>query len=331
MPEFPAAVQDLLARQDNVVTRAQLLEHGVSCSAVRWNAGRAWRVVLPQVFGIGREQPSPRQRQIAALLWAGPRSVLSGATAARLHGITSADPLSRVHVLVPAPQTSRTSGFAEVRRTLLHDPSTVRRGPLRLSSPARSAVDAARAARTEDARSAILIEAVQRGIATLDDLEEWVLRLRPRDAVPLRKPLAEAASGAWSVPEADLLDLVAISTVLSVAWANPLLTTTAGDRLTTPDVWFDDVALAVMVHSRRHHSEADQWDDTVERDGDLVAAGVVVAGVTPRRLRRQPDAVLTRLERAYLIAAARPRPGIRATPRHLLQHPKTPATARYSS
>ena len=189
MPEFPAAVQDLLARQDNVVTRAQLLEHGVSYPAVRWNAGRAWRVVLPQVFGIGREPPSARQRQIAALLWAGPRSVLSGATAARLHGITSADPLARVHVLVPAPQSSRTSGFAEIRRSLLHDPGTVVRGPLRLSSPARSAVDAARAARTEDARSAILIEAVQRGIATLDDLEEWVLRLRPRDAVPLRGPL----------------------------------------------------------------------------------------------------------------------------------------------
>jgi hypothetical protein len=56
------ALLDLLARQDGVVTRAQLLEHEVSYPAVRWNAGRAWRVILPQVFGVFREQPSVRQR-----------------------------------------------------------------------------------------------------------------------------------------------------------------------------------------------------------------------------------------------------------------------------
>jgi hypothetical protein len=319
VPEFTPALLDLLARQDGVVTRAQLLEHEVSYPAVRWNAGRTWRVILPQVFGVFREQPSVRQRQIAALLWAGPSSVLSGATAARLHGVTSADPRDRVHVLVPAPQVSRASGFAEVRRTLIHDGAVVARGPLRLSSPARAVVDAARVARGHDARAAILIEAVQRGVTTIDDVQEWVLRLRPRDAAPLRGPLADAASGAWSVPESELLELVATSTVLPAPWANPVLTGPGGERLTTPDVWFDDVAFAVMVHSRRHHSEGDQWDDTVEKDGDLVAARVVVAGVTPRRLRQQPEAVLRRLERTYLAARGRPRPPVLATPRHLLQ------------
>ncbi|HSF97084.1 MAG TPA: hypothetical protein VLA55_00215 [Ornithinibacter sp.] len=327
MPEFPPAVQALLARQDNVITRAQLLEHGMTYPTIRWNAGRGWRVVLPHVFGMSRERPTPRQRQIAALLWAGSGSVLSGATAARLHGVTSADPLARVHLLLPAPLSSRTSGFAEVRRTLLHDPGTVVRGPLRLSSPARAAVDAARAARAQDARSAILIETVQRGIATLDDLSEWVHRLRPRDAAPLHAPLAEAASGAWSVPESELLDLVAGSVVLPVAWANPMLTQPSGAALTTPDVWFDDVAMAVMVHSHRYHSQGDQWDDTVDKDGDLVAAGVVVAGITPRRLRERPDAVIARLERAYLASRARPRPDVRAVPRHLMTlHPSIPGS-----
>jgi hypothetical protein len=319
MPEFTPELLDLLARQDGVVTRAQLLEHGVSYPAVRWNAGRVWRVILPQVFGIFREQPTVRQRRVAALLWAGPRSVLSGATAARLHGVTSADPRDRVHVLVPAPQVSRSSGFAEVRRTVIHDGGVVRRGPLRLSSPARAVVDAARVTRGHDARAAILIEAVQRGITTIDDLHEWVLRLRPRDAAPLHGPLADAASGAWSVPESELLDLVATSTVLPGPWANPGLTGPAGERLTTPDAWFDDVAFAVMVHSHRHHSEGEQWDDTVDKDGGLVALGVVVAGVTPRRMRQHPGAVLLRLEQSYLAARARPRPPVRATPRHLLQ------------
>ena len=317
MTDLAAVVRDLLARQDGVVTREQLREVGFTEAAIRWHAGRGWRVVLPGVFLMTRDNPRPRQRLVAGLLWAGERSVLSGPTAASLHGITSSGAHDRVHLLVPAPLASRRSGFAQVRRTVLHDDGIRARGPLRLSSPARAAVDAARAARTPDARSAILIEAVQREITTVDDLAEWVHRLRPRDAAALRLPLEAAASGAWSVPEAELLDLVATSRDLPDAWANPGLRRADGTPLTTPDVWFDDVAMAVMVHSRRYHSSPDDWDDTVDADGDLVAAGVVVAGVTPHRVSTSPTEVLRRLERAHAAARARPRPGVVATPRHL--------------
>lgn len=317
MPEFSPTLRDLLARQDGVVTRAQLRSHGVTDAAIRWNGGRGWRVLLPGVFLLTREPPRPRQRLVAGLLWAGDRSVLAGPTAAAQHGITSADPRERVHLLVPSPLSSRRSGFAEVRRTLLHDHAVVTRGPVRLCSPARAAVDAARTARTVDARTAILIEAVQRRLCSIDDLAEWVHRLRPRDAARLHAPLDAAASGAWSVPEAELLDLVAASHVLPDVWANPHLTTAAGVPLTTPDAWFDDVGMAVMVHSRRFHSSPGDWDETVDADGDLVAAGVVVVGVTPHRIRTSGAEVLRRLERSHAVASARPRPDVIARPRRL--------------
>ena len=317
MHEFSSDLRDVLARQDGVVTRAQLRAGGVTDAAIRWNGGRGWRVLLPGVFLVSRNLPRPRQRLVAGLLWAGPRSVLAGPTAASLHGITSADPRDRVHLLVPSPLSSRRSGFAEVRRTLLHDDGTVSRGPLRLSSPARAAVDAARVARTADARTAILIEVLQRELTTLDDLAEWVHRLRPRDAARLRGPLDAAASGAWSVPEAELLDLLGTSRTLPEVWANPRLERPDGTRLTTPDAWLDDVGMAVMVHSRRFHAAPEDWDDTVEADSDLVAVGVVVAGVTPHRIRTAPGEVLRRLERTHAAASARPRPAVIATPRHL--------------
>lgn len=317
MPQFTAPLRDLLLRQDQVVTRTQLLRHDVSKEAVRWNAGRTWRVLLPSVYLVGRDTPTERQRHVAALLWAGPSSMLGGATAARLHGITAADPGGIVQLDVPAPGSSRRRGFAQVRRTVIAEPAMVRRGPLRLSSPARAAVDAARTASSEEARSAILIEAVQRGLVELDDLAEWVFRLRTRDAIRLHDALAAAATGAWSVPEAALLEAMATSSLLPVAWANPELTTATGRALTTPDAWFDDVALAVMVHSRRFHSLGDDWDRTVEKDADLVAAGVVVVGVTPNRVTRDVRPVLARIEAAYLVARARPRPTVVARPRHL--------------
>ncbi|MGL5930028.1 MAG: type IV toxin-antitoxin system AbiEi family antitoxin [Dermatophilaceae bacterium] len=316
MPELAPEVLDLLARQDRVATRAQLLALGVSDDVVRWNAGRGWRVLLPCTYLLG-DTTSERRRHVAALLWAGERSVLGGATAARWHGVSAADPRDRVHVVVPAPQRSRRSGFTEVRRSLLVDHEVVTRGPVRVSSPARAVVDAAVAVGSADTRSAILIEAVQRRLATVDEVAEWVHRLRPRDAARVRPALDDAATGAWSLPEAQVLDLVSGSAVLPAPWANPRLETS--ERvLTTPDVWFDDVAMSVMVHSRRHHSDGDDFDATVEADADLVAAGVVVVGVTPRRLRQAPDKVLARLERTYESAARRPRPAVQATPRHLL-------------
>lgn len=321
MDDFPSAVTDLLGRQDSLITRGQLLEHGVKPSQVRWNAGRHWRVVLPFVYLMTRSDTTQRQRLIAGLLWAGPRSVLAGPTAARLHGIRSVRDDDAVHLLVPARQRSRTNTFATARRSTLHDPDPVSRGAIRICSAARACVDAALAAKTVPDRSAILIEAVQRGTASLDDLAEWVNRLRPRDVVALRPSLADAASGAWSVPEAELLDLLSSSTVLPETMANPTLVDPTGLRLLTPDVWFDDVAMAVMVHSRAHHSEGEQWDITVERDAGLVAAGVVVAGVTPRRIRSEPAAVLRRLEQTYLRAWERPRPAVAASPHQAYTRP----------
>lgn len=315
--EPPSAVADHLARQDGLVTRVQLRNAGVSQDTIAWNAGRHWWVVLPCVYLVRRDNPTERQRQIGGLLWAGAGAALAGATSAGLHGVRSANPGGRVHLLVPAPKRSRSNTFAVVRRTTLHDEDTVSRGVLVLSSPARSCVDAALQSASADTRSAIFVEAVQRQIVTIDQLGEWVHRLRPRDGARVRSALDDAATGAWSLPELALLDLVSTSTVLPEPSANPSLLDAEGRRLLTPDVWFDDVAMAVMVHSHAFHSQGADWDATVERDGGLVEAGVVVAGVTPHRLRTQPRSVLRRLEQTYLTAAKRPRPAVCATPQHV--------------
>jgi hypothetical protein len=54
-----------------------------------------------------------------------------------------------------------------------------------------------------------------------------------------------AETGAWSVPEADLLRLLATSRELSVPWLNAELFGSDGTRLPRPDGWLDDVALAL--------------------------------------------------------------------------------------
>ena len=310
-PKLPAAALDLLARQDQVATTTQLRKAGVTTETVRWHTGRTWRVILPRVVILTRDGPTDRQRTIGALLWAGPRAYLSGSSAAEHHGIRSAarrDGL--VEMLTPHPHATRRKGYASVRRTEIEDHDIRTIGPIRVASPAHSAIGAAASVRRDSDREAILIEAVQRGIASVDDLAEWAYRMRPADTARLEPALEAAASGVWSVPEGTLLQLVQTSAVLSEPYPNPPLLGPDRKRLVTPDLWFDDVAMAVMVHSFEFHAQSEQWVDTVERDSDLTAAQVVVLGVTPTSLRRNPEGVLDRIESCYQAAAARPRPDV---------------------
>ena len=66
--------------------------------------------------------------------------------------------------------------------------------------------------------------------------------------------------------------------------------------MTTPDVWFDDVGMAVMIHSRQFHAGVLQWDATVTDDSELSSYRIVVVGVTPEQLVKDPPSVLRRIE-----------------------------------
>ena len=83
----------------------------------------------------------------------------------------------------------------------------------------------------------------------------------------------------------------------------------------SPDLWFDDVGLAVMVHSRAHHLR--DREGTVESDGRLAEYGVIVLAFTPRTIQRRPDDVVARIERVYraALASGRSRAAIRMVPR----------------
>lgn len=163
---------------------------------------------------------------------------------------------------------------------------------------------------------ALVVDAVRRRLVRLDDVAHWIEVRRPNGRRMLRAVLAEAAAGAWSIPEADLAVLVKSSRLLPEVMANPELHDAEGRRLTTPDLWFDDVGMAVMVHSRQFHAGLLDWQTTVTDDGDLSSCRVALIGVTPEGLTRDPLAELRRIEGAYRRARASGfRPDVRATPR----------------
>jgi hypothetical protein len=298
----PPTLAALLDRQRDLATYDQARAAGLTDAAIRWGLARHWHAVLPKVIHVVRNPLTREQRLIAAVLYAGEGAVVTGMSAASWYGLEHADDGGVVQVIVPRSRSTRDMRWVRVRRTRVPYEEH-HSGAVSLASPARAVVDATRAARGQEQAEALVIEAVQRGVARLDDLASLNSALGARWSAVTERALRAAAAGAWSLPEAGLQRLVARSRELPEMWCNPRLRSQAGEPLLTPDGWFDDVALAVMVHSRRYH-DGSRWAGTVERDGDLVAHGVRVLQLTPESLERDPLGVLRRIEQTYRTARA---------------------------
>jgi len=301
---------ELLTRAEErrgLLTTEELRAAGVTRSALRWQLGRAWRLVLPGVVALFTGELDGRQRLVAGQLWAGNDAQVASVTAARWHGFEVPDD-GVVRLLVGVDGSTRREGFAVRRRTTRLDPYAWSRGPLTVCSRARALVDAARELRHLDGVRELLVTATQERLVRERDLRHELEAGPVRGSAVVRRALADVATGAWSPPEADVLQELATSTVLPRASPNPVLVAGDGTRLPSPDFWLDEVGLAGQVHSRRYHLRDEQWEATVEGDTLLGEYGVPVLAVTPTGFRRDPAAFRARVERAYLL---RLRSGVR--------------------
>jgi hypothetical protein len=314
--ETTNAAVELLRRQDELATRAQLYKTGLTRAVIRWRLGRSWTAVVGPVIAATRAPLTPRQRLVAAQLLAGPQGIITGEHACLHQGLTAVPGHRAVRVLVPMSHEARRVGFVVITRTRRPDLQPLLDGVLRLARIPRAVMDAARFATSVDEARAVIIEAVQTGRATLEQLQHELDAGPRRHSAFARRALADARTGVWSVSEAHLLHLCAGSTVLPHGYPNPVLEH-CGLRLLSPDLWFDDVALAVMVHSRAHHLRDADWEGTVERDSELTAHGATVIGFTPRSIATEPQRVLERIEQVYLTLSrsGQRRSAITMTPR----------------
>ncbi len=317
MDDLDHDLRTLLRDQRGIARRDQLTARGVTRAQLRWRLDRQWRVVLPGVIAAFTGTLDPQQRLIAASLFAGPDAVVTSTTAARWRGLRIATGADTIQLAVPADRYARSTASVRVRRTVHPDPHPWHRGALAIASPGRAVADAARDAFGEREATPLVIEAVQRGMVSIPVLERE-LELGPRAGSRLlRAGIRAAQTAAWSVPEHDLLGLVRCSGVLPQVWVNPELIAADGTRLPRPDLWFDDVALAIQVHSWLHHARHEDWEGTIMRDGIFAEYGVPTLGFTPRRIDLAPEWVLARIEKVYATLQGSARPDVRAQPQRL--------------
>ena len=304
----------LLRRQYGVVTRSQALECGMTPGAIkhRLRLDGPWHHLLPGVYLTMNGTATADQRDVAALLYAGPRSVITGPVAVRRHNLRCAG-LNVLDVLVPVATRRKSTGFVHLQRTTRMPSDLYTTGPVRFTSLARAVADAARGMTRLSDVQALVCEAVQRGHCTL---EELVAELNDGPSAGrrwYRMALTEISEGIRSAAEADLKRLIDRSD-LDRPMYNADLYTLDGIFLGRPDAWFARAGVAGEVDSREYHLGAKDYEETTNRHNRMEAAGIHVLPWLPSTIKAKPREVIADLRDAIAAGNKCPRLPIRAIP-----------------
>lgn len=177
-------LDNLLAEQAGVISRAQALAAGTSSTTVdRWVKARRWQPLYPGVYLATARRPVGRDDEVrirAALLWAGADALLCGRAAAWWYGMTAEPPPAVGVVVGRRRRLRRRPGVEVIRRELAAHDRCVHRG-LAVTAPALTVLDAA-------------VELGHDGAAFLDDALRRSVPFAAVQAAHARYPGSAAAA-----------------------------------------------------------------------------------------------------------------------------------------
>ena len=300
------ALYRILERQLDVISRRQALAAGLTRHALghRLRSGGPWRALLPGVYMATSGAPTTLQQEMAALLYAGPGSVITGPAALRSHHIRT-ELTDIVDVLVPAARRRRDTQFVRLHRTTRMPERIWQAGLVRYAPPPRAVADAVRALTSLRDVRAVVADAVQRDKCAISRLAAELGEGPAKGSVLFREAMADVADGIRSAAEGDLRDLLARSG-LPMPLFNPSLYDAAGIFIARPDAWWPGLAIAVEVDSREWHMSPEDHARTLARGRRMARYQIVVLRFTPRQIRTQRTAVISDIKAA--LEGARDRP-----------------------
>lgn len=288
----------LLLDQFGVVSRSQALDCGLSRGRVDHLTqpdGR-WQRILPGVYAATTGTVTVDQRAMAALLYAGPGSLITGAAAVRRHNLRCAG-LNEVDVLVPVGMRRQSTEFVRIIHTSRMPRRCCSTDGIRFALLDRAVADAARGmTRLSDVR-AVVAEAIQRGRCDLAPLITELNEGPTSGSRFYRVALAEISEGIRSAAEGDMKHLIDKSD-LEKPMYNAELYAVDGTFLGIADAWWQRAGVAAEVDSRQYHLSPDDYERTVMRHNRLEAHGINLLHFLPSTLRRKSPAVVADLRGA---------------------------------
>jgi hypothetical protein len=310
--EHTRALAATLRAQGNIISRQQAWACGMTRSALahRLRPDGPWQRVLPSIYLAQTGTPNSAQRQMAALLHAGPGSVLTGQAALYGLGLVTAEPC-RLDVLVPASRRPGSVAFVAVHRTARMPQRVIREGRRWYALPPRALADAAREMTQLSEVRALIAGAVQRGDCPLQALVRELHEGQKQDSALLRQALDEVADGIRSVAEAEFRNLIERAR-LPMPMFNARLLTADGTFIAAPDAWWPDAGVAAEVDSKEWHLRPADWEQTMRRHAEMSSHGILVLHFTPGQIRTDPSTVISAIADTLRAGRARPPLLIRA-------------------
>ncbi len=294
------------AEQFGVIGRTQALETGLSPGAIDRlvRPGGRWQKIVPGVYATTTGNVSTEQRAMAALLHAGPQSVITGAAAVRRHQLRCAGP-NDVAVLVPLDVRVHSLEFVRITRTSRLPGEVYTTGLIRFAPVERAVADAARGmSRLSDVR-AVVADAVQRGRCPLALLVRELAEGPSAGSRHLRTALAEVGVGVRSSAEADLKELIDKSG-LEPPLYNARLFAADGAFLGVADTWWQRAGVVAEVDSREYHLSPQDYERTTVRHNAMAQHGINMLHFLPSSIKRDPAAILANLSGAIKRGNAQP-------------------------
>ena len=311
----------VLAEQFSVIGRAQVLECGVSRGSLDHlvQPGGRWQRILPGVYAGTSGAVSPDQRAMAALLYAGPRSLLTGAVAVRRHRLRCAG-LNQVEVLVPDDVRVQSTGYVQTIRTSRMPEKFFRTRQIRFVPLDRAVADAARSMVNLGDVRAVVAEAIQSGGCDLASLVTELNEGPVTGSRFYRMALQETSVGSRSSAEGDFMTLVSRSGLPEPMY-NAELFATDGTFLGIADAWWQRAGVVGEVDSRQYHLSPRDYERTLMRHNRMAASGINLLHFLPSTIKGNPSTVIANLRGAIESGIARP-------PLSIVAKPSTPAAQR---
>lgn len=304
----------ILQEQHSVISRGQAFACGMSRTALQLRIASPgpWQRILPGIYLAVTGQITQYQREMAALLYGGQESLISGRAAVLRHGLRSPGS-DAVDLLIPAGRRRRDAAFVRVHRTQRMPANMFVTGEIRFAEVPRAVADAARSMTRFDDVRAVVCEAVQRKACTVAELAAELEAGPSAGSALLRAALAEVADGIRSVAEADFRVLILRSDLPRPVF-NARLIDVDGTLIAITDAWWQDAGVAAEVDSRAYHLAAADQDRTTERHDKLTALGILALHFSPKRLKENPAAILRDLRQAIEKGRQRPPLPIKGLP-----------------
>jgi len=285
----------LAEEQAGLFTWKQAREAGYSSWQIRTRLrdGR-WRTVLGGILGGAGVADTPSVRDRAVYLAGGAGAVLSGPSAARLHGM-DVRAAAFSCVTVPRRRHLEIDGVRLLREPVPGD-DLILLADMLVTTRARTVFDCLRVLPHDDA-STLLDRALQKKWITMAGLAGRVTRHAQRYGAPkLRSLLAQASHGARS--EAERLLHSGLRDAGIAGWtANQEVHDTTG-LIGVVDIAFRVARLAIEVDGRAWHSAGDRFQRDRSRQNRLVNAGWTVLRFTWQDLTTDLPGVIATIRAA---------------------------------